>query len=212
MYTISAAVIGPILTACIAIATVWLTNWHDRHDSHKQRHRALTEVREQLDLIVAWITAFNLASPNTDSQASRVNVIFDLNQIYLQLGQLLKESLDVPVRQRTTFKQLIATMLLREQITTKAGKWARRAYYVTLAWAGFFIGAFPSLISSLTYENVFAAIMATVLGGILPALSCYFFAIRVDKRSRERSAGRSPSIYESLAPARANDTQAELRL
>jgi hypothetical protein len=73
-------------------------------------------------------------------------------------------------------------MLLIGRIKTGLGKWARALYYLALIWALLWTGVGTSAtLAKITAESVSLAITLIIIVGILPALGCYFLAIRADR-------------------------------
>lgn len=105
LIALAGVVVAPVITAVLAVLSDWLKQRSQRRDRDNERHRVLTQVREEIDVIEAWVKAYDLiASPELRSQASsRVQ-----NRLELAYTRLA-ESLDVSqkVEPQKTFREYL---------------------------------------------------------------------------------------------------------
>lgn len=86
MYGIATLLIPPLLTACMAAIGVWWKDRRDRRDRDKERHRVLTQVREEIGAIEAWVTAYNLVASDAGAQEqAKMTAKSDLDMAYGRL-------------------------------------------------------------------------------------------------------------------------------
>ena len=84
-------------------------------------------------------------------------------------------------------------LLINEQLKTGLGKSMRVLYYAALIWGLLWTGIGTSItVQKLTVGTVIGAILMILILGVLPALGCYFLAIRVD-RWRMKKLDDSPA-------------------
>jgi hypothetical protein len=85
--------VPPLLTALTAAVGVWWKGRQDRRDRDKERHRVLTQVRDEVQVIQAWITAYNTvcADPEAHEEA-QMQARKDLDRAYSRLGESLAAS------------------------------------------------------------------------------------------------------------------------
>jgi hypothetical protein len=197
-------VVPPVLTAGLAALGVWLRQRSERRDLDQERHRVLAQVREEVDVIRAWVEAYCEVTPEEVHDQARKKAWADLDRAYQRLSQSLEVSRGI--ERRITVRNLFGIMLLAGKMQTSLGKTLRVVYYISLVWAVLWtaVGTTATIGSKVTVGGIFAAITAIIIGGVLPAFGFYTLAVRVDKR-RITKAGRG-AHDSSRDPAHASTT------
>ena len=86
------AVIVPVITAALTGLDGWLKDRRGSRDRDQERHRVLTQVREEIDVIGAWVKAYDLvAPPELRSQVSS-RAQNELELAYARLAKSLEDS------------------------------------------------------------------------------------------------------------------------
>ena len=105
---LATAVIVPVITAALAGLGGWLRQRNEHRDRDQERHRVLTQVREEVGVIEAWIKAYDLVAPpelraQTSSRAQN-----ELELAYTRLAESLEVTRGVEP-QNTFFEYLRKT-------------------------------------------------------------------------------------------------------
>jgi hypothetical protein len=155
--------VPPLLTALTAAVGVWWKGRQDRRDRDKERHRVLTQVRDEVQVIQSWITAYNTVCADPEAQEeAQMQARKDLDRAYSRLGESLAASRGV--HEQMTLRQIAVTMLLLNRLHTGVGTTIRAVYYASLAWALLWTASGTSSTpGQLTFGNVVVAIAMIVI-------------------------------------------------
>jgi hypothetical protein len=105
LIALAGVVIAPFITAVSAVLNDWLKQRNERRDRDKERQRVLTEVREEIGVIEAWVKAYDLiAPPELRSQASS-RAQNQLELAYTRLAESLE--LSRGVQSQKTFREYL---------------------------------------------------------------------------------------------------------
>ena len=129
----ASAVVVPVITAALAGLGFWLKERSDRRDRDNERHRVLTQVRQEIDVIEAWVKVYGLVAPPEDRSRASSNAQHDLNLAYTRLAHSLMESRGIEPRK--TFHEHLKEFLLIGRLHSRSAKAVRVLYYVSLACA-----------------------------------------------------------------------------
>jgi hypothetical protein len=157
----------------------------NRRDRDQERHRVMTQVRHEIDVIEAWVKAHALLEPDEKQEAwSRAEG--DLERAYARFSQ----SLDVSrgVEDRVTFAEIMHVLLFMRPLHGRPAQTARIFYYFSLLWvAGWFI-AIPIVVA---YQpdgvgGLVGGLAVWVVFSVIVALGFYMLALHLDRDARPR--------------------------
>lgn len=109
LVALAGVVIAPVITVVLAGLSSWLKQRSERRDRDHERRRVLTQVREEIDIIEAWVKAYDLvAPPELRSQASS-RAQNQLEAAYTRLAESLEVSREVTPQK--TFREYLKSYL-----------------------------------------------------------------------------------------------------
>jgi hypothetical protein len=89
MSGLASDIVPPLMTAGLAAFGFWWRQRQDRHDRDKERRRVLLQVREEIDVLDAWVKAYDLVSPSESREQVHAQARDDLDRAYLRLSESL---------------------------------------------------------------------------------------------------------------------------
>lgn len=109
LIALAGVVIAPVITVVLAGLSGWSKQRSERRDRDHERRRVLTQVREEIDVIEAWVKAYELvAPPELRSQASS-RAQNQLEVAYARLAESLEASREVAPQK--TFREYLKIYL-----------------------------------------------------------------------------------------------------
>lgn len=185
----ASAVVVPVITAALAGLGFWLKERSDRRDRDNERHRVLTQVRQEIDVIEAWVKVYGLVAPPEDRSRASSNAQHDLDLAYTRLAHSLMESRGVEPRK--TFHEHLKAFLLIGRLHSRSAKAVRVLYYVSLACAIIMVTVFSViLITQFTSGLLLGSIILLVLA-ILITLGFYQLAVHIIGRASNKPIHQS---------------------
>ena len=169
-----AAVIGPVVTALVSVLAWWLREVRRRRDHGAAVERA----HARISMIESWLRAYReVATPEEYEVARR-----DAREQLLEARALIDEVATAapPSRGGPGGRELIARLLLRDAIATRANRIAGVLYYLSLAWLLLFVttgsllaaaagAGSDALLEAVGYGlAIFAMSLAVGLAPVLP--------------------------------------------
>lgn len=134
LIALAGVVIAPVITAALAGLSGWLNQRRKRRDRDQERHRVLTQVREEIDVIEAWVKVYNLvAPPDLQSQASS-RAQNQLELAYTRLAESLGVSREVEPQK--TFREYLKGYLKGPQPRLSRYPIWRKTYLWLISIAG----------------------------------------------------------------------------
>jgi hypothetical protein len=131
--TILYAIVAATIPAVLAAIGFWWRERRNSHDIATEHHRVLAELKEEIDAIAAWITAYNLVSPSAADSATSLRARKNLESAYERLERTLQKK--PVVREHIGLGDYARIALLRRDLPNRSSRVARRFYYASLVWA-----------------------------------------------------------------------------
>jgi hypothetical protein len=131
--TILYAIVAATIPAVLAAIGFWWRERRNSHDIATEHHRVLAELKEEIDAIAAWITAYNLVSPSAADSATSLRARKNLESAYERLETTLQKK--PVVREHIGLGDYVRIALLRRDLPNRSSRVARRFYYASLVWA-----------------------------------------------------------------------------
>jgi hypothetical protein len=197
-----AALLGPVSTALLAAFGIWLREWRQRRDRDQRRRRALTEAREEVAFIEAWVKTHELVAPADTHERVHMRAHQDLERAYTVLaGSLAAAPID---DEPFTLRRLLRSLLLLRPLETNRAKAARVVYYLSLAWAAIWaaVGTDQTVKEDFTPTGIFVAILVILVFGVAPAWGLGAWVLWLDKRTVSRSMADRQTLGEPAGSRR----------
>lgn len=176
----ASAVVVPVITAALAGLGFWLKERSDRRDRDNQRHRVLTQVRQEIDVIEAWVKAYDLVAPPEGRSQASSKAQNELDLAYTRIADSLKESREVAPRK--TFRERLNAFLLIGRLQSRSAKALRVLYYVSLAFIVIMIGVNTALLITQFASYILEGFIIILVLTILIALGFYQLAFHINRR------------------------------
>jgi hypothetical protein len=131
--TILQALVASTIPAVLAAIGFWWRQQRNSHDIATEHHRVLAEIKEEIDVLGAWITAYNLVAPSAADSVTSLRAKKNLENAYERFEKALQEK---PVTQEHIgLGEYFRIALLRRHLSSHSANVARRLYYASLVWA-----------------------------------------------------------------------------
>jgi hypothetical protein len=189
---IVAALIGPLLTAGLAVLAVGFKEWQRRRERADQPHETLRQAAEEVAFIDAWLTAYAKIATDTQQRERAPRALADLERSYAAMNAS-HQAAAVGVRSRTAVDLLARILLLRLR---RPGAKVLRVFYYIFGVLGFlftfagisgsFIGGDEGLGFTILVGMVFTVMSFS------PAILCYTLARLADRPRRSLDAAAQP--------------------
>ena len=125
--------LAAVIPALLAAVGFWWKQRRDRHDIAIERHRVFTEVREEIDVIEAWLKAYSLVAPPEPGRETSLRARRNLESAYERLEESLQVAREVP--ERVAVRGYLGIFLLKRKLASRSAEIARLCYYLSLGWA-----------------------------------------------------------------------------
>jgi hypothetical protein len=201
--TVTQTVVTAIIPALIAAIGFW---WRQRRESRDRAHehsRLILEIKNEIEALGAWISAWNLVDPDGADSALAASARSNLESAYGRLEKSLQASPAEHV-QRINFLNYLNIVLIRRKLQGRSAIRMRRFYYVFLAWA--LVGNF--LCAALMFASHPGFSLAGWIFGVLFFWIIFFpwpavvFYMLTNSRDRKQSA----QLYASARHERPSAT------
>ena len=173
----ASAVAVPVITAALAGLGFWLKERSDRRNRDNERHRVLTQVRQEIDVIEAWVKAYDLVAPPEDRSRASSKAKDDLDLAYKRLADSLKESRGIGPRK--TFYEHLKAFLLIGRLHSRLAKAVRVLYYVSLACLIIVIAVYSVLLITQFASYILIGFIIILALAILITLGFYQLALHI---------------------------------
>lgn len=183
-----ALVLGPVIAATIAGITFVVRHWWQGHDREYRARRDLSQARDEVGFIEAWLAVGERLTPADAQGPLRQRAASDLQAAYYLAKQSTATARNRP---EPLSIRRVARELLLVGLISRRGRRARVLYILTLLWALLFTGLAPDLLLTLglTVGNVAATLVTVFVVGVAPAWGMRSFVLWVDARA----VGRGPA-------------------
>jgi hypothetical protein len=176
-----ALVLGPVITAVIGGIGVVVHHWWQGHDRIHRAKRDLSQARDEVAFIEAWIAAEGRLGSETTRTGLRERALADLEAAYSLANQSTAIARSHP--EPLSLKRLVLELLLIP-LGTVIGKIARLAYWLsllwTLIWAG--VGVDTTLQGTNgSGTDIALALFMIVAVGVIPAWIVRVFVVWIDR-------------------------------
>ena len=177
------ALLGPLITAVLAVAGVWLREWWQRRDDDHRRRRTLSDAREQVGFINAWLEAHDRLAPKSVEEGVLARAESDLEQAYAAVARSLSAAAP-DEREPVRFRTMARSLFLLHALRSGWAKLARVIYYFGLVWAALWtaVGAGVIVEEAFTPINLFASVFLIVVLGVAPAWALRSLVLWLEKR------------------------------
>ena len=191
-------ILAPLIPALFAFIGVWWKGRRDRRDLDQERHRVLTQVHEEIDVIEAWVKAYRLVVPDAAKPEVWSRAENDLERAYVRLTESLNVSRGVETR--ATFVEIFKVLLLIRPLQGSPAKVMRILYYVSLAFVAIWVSWMS--VAAITQPSgvgyLIVGLTVFLIGNILVSLGLYMLVLRLDRKARP-AATYPPSAKIGLA-------------
>lgn len=137
--TVIAAAVGPVITALLAALGFWLRDLRQRRNREQAYRQAVAHAREQVAFLDGWLATHQKVAPGDVHEEVRRRVLSELDRVYTQVNVTLS---DVQRHSEPlTVRRIVAGLLLRGSMNTRAAKIAGVFYYVGLGWLVLWVSA-----------------------------------------------------------------------
>ena len=196
--SVIAPILAPLIPALFAFIGVWWKGRRDRHDLDQERHRVLTQVREEIDVIEAWVKAYRLVEPDADKPQVWSRAENDLERAYTRLTESLNVSRGV--ESRATFGEILRVLLLIRRLQGSPAKAMRILYYVSLAFVAIWVSwmSIAAIAQPRDAGYLILGLGVFLIGNILVSVGLYMLVLRFDEKAR-RAATNPPNAKIGLA-------------
>jgi hypothetical protein len=176
--------LAPLITALLAVVGFWLKEWYQRRDDDHRRRRTLSDARERVGFISAWLEAHDRVAPQSAQDEVRARAQSDLEQAYAAVARSLIQTAAPGERERIRFRTLAKSLFLLHPFHSGWAKLARVFYYIGLGWAALWIaaGADITVDEDFTPTGVIFAVVMILVFGIAPAWALRSLALWLERR------------------------------
>jgi hypothetical protein len=178
-----AAIVAPIITALLGSIGVWWKDRRDRRDRDQERHRVLTQVREEVEVIEAWIRTYGLVVSDDSKALAWSRAENDLERAYVRLAG----SLDAFRGQemRTTLGQRLKVLLLIRPLQGWSTKVARVFYFISLGGVAIWVSAIAvvSIARPSDWSSMLLGFIIFLIGNFLISAGLYMLVRHLDQRA-----------------------------
>jgi hypothetical protein len=121
------ALIGPLLTAVLAVLAVGFKEWRRRRETADQRHETLQQAADEVAFIDAWLTAYAKIATEDQRRERAPRALADLERSYAAMTAS-HQAAATATQNRTAVDLLARILLLR--LRRPAAKVLRVFYYI----------------------------------------------------------------------------------
>lgn len=176
----ASAVAVPVITAALAGLGFWLKERSDRRDLDNERHRVLTQVRQEIDVIEAWVKAYDLVAPPEGRSQASSKAQNKLDLAYTRLAKSLENFREVEPRK--TFREYLKVFLLIGRLHSRSAKAVRVLYFVSLACVIIMVTIFSVFLITQFTSYLLLGFIIFLVPAILITLGFYQLTVHINGR------------------------------